>query len=333
MTDVLAQKYHYGLTIFRNIYIHRIYSISSFHNVNQPRTSISRGEKIKKVVVSAFAVLLLLSTLHITQSKTPMKVLVDESRVFGWDSEYQEYLIEKGVPEDTNWNFSFTSKETWSFSNAAEEIRNIASLNVKKSGTLSYLELRDYDVLIVASFEGSYSSLEMDAVQQFVENGGGLLMLADTNFSNNSFSRTFDVLFSSQNAVIADKNGVSKTFHYNDWSYTLDKTLFFYVDDIKSHPVTEGIDRIALVYGIPLTQYGSGTVLARTGSSPWADMVGKGEGSQQPDEETGPFDVLLVMENVGKGRAVFIGSSISFWNAVTQDEKQNLSLLSNAVQW
>jgi tetratricopeptide (TPR) repeat protein len=288
---------------------------------------------MKKALASVLAVLLFLSTFPGIQSRNSMKVLVDESRLYGWDSHYQDTLIEKGASKDTNWNFSFASEEIWAFSNAAEEIRSVASLDIKKSGTLSYSVLRDYDVLIIASFEESYSSIEMDAVRQFVENGGGLLMLADTHFPHNSFSRTFDVAFPSQETAIADKNGVSRTFRYKDWNYTLERYLCSYVDDIENHPVTKGVDRIALVYGVPITHYESGTVLARTGTNSWADTLGRGEGSKQHDEEAGPFDILLVMENVGKGRAVFAGSSISFWNAVTQDEPQNLRLLSNAVKW
>lgn len=288
---------------------------------------------MKKALTSILAVLLFLSTFPVIQSKNSIKVLVEESRVYGWDSHYQDTLIEKGAQKDTNWDFSFASEEIWAFSNAAEEIRRVASINIKKSGTLSYSELRDYDVLIIGSFEESYSSVEMDAVRQFVENGGGLLMLADTHFPDNSVSRTFDVAFPSQETAIADKNGVSRTFRYKDWDYTLERTLCSYVDDIENHPVTKGIDRIALVYGIPITHYESGIVLARTGSSSWADALGRGEGSKQRDEEAGPFDILLVMESIGKGRAVFVGSSISFWNAVTQDETQNLRLLSNAVKW
>ncbi|MBU7023309.1 MAG: hypothetical protein HXS40_04000, partial [Theionarchaea archaeon] len=288
---------------------------------------------MKKALASVLAVLLLVCTFPSIQSQNSIRVLVEESRVYGWDSQYQETLLEKGASRDTNWDFSFASEEIWAFSNVAEEIRKVASINIKKSGTLSYSELRDYDVLIIASFKESYSSVEMDAVRQFVENGGGLLMLADTHFPDNSVSRTFDVAFPSQETAIADKNGVSRTFRYKDWDYTLERYLCSYVDDIENHPVTIGIERIALVYGVPITHYESGTVLARTGSSSWADVLGRGEGSKQRDEEAGPFDMLLVKENVEKGRAVFVGSSISFWNAVTQDEPQNLRLLSNAVKW
>ncbi|MBU7014512.1 MAG: hypothetical protein HXS52_07745 [Theionarchaea archaeon] len=288
---------------------------------------------MKKMIVSVVTILFLLSVVPIAPGRISIRVLVDESRVCGWDSIYQDILIERGAPSNTNWDFSFSSEEPWAFSNGAEEIRNVASIHVKKSGTLDYAELRDYDVLIIASFEESYSSAEMDAVRQFVENGGSLLMLADADFPNNSASRAFDVIFSSQTAVIADKEGVLKTFHYGDLDFTLERALFFYVDNVEVHPVTTGVDRIALVYGVPIIQYESGTVLARTDSSSWLDTLGSREGSKQPEEEAGPFDVLLAMENVGKGRALFIGSSISFWNAVTQDEKQNLKLLSNAVTW
>ncbi|MBU7047034.1 MAG: SHOCT domain-containing protein [Theionarchaea archaeon] len=292
---------------------------------------------MKKVIVTLFAVLLLLSNVNIITGADTVKILIDESRVHGWDELYQELLQEVGFDKDTDWTYSFENKEEgWGYSNVTKRLQNIGSVDVRKKGKLSYSTLRNYDVLVIGSFGESYSSAEAEAIKQFVDNGGGLLLLADGEYPNNSISRSFDVLFHSENVEIASKKGVSKRFRYLTMSLTTDKDYFFYVDDIKSHPVTKGIDEIAWLSGIPITSYESGKVLARTGDDTWADNAGllaEGMGSQQDDEDSGPFDIILAVENVSKGRAVFIGSAESFWNVITENEDGNLDLLENAVDW
>ncbi|MBU7017525.1 MAG: SHOCT domain-containing protein [Theionarchaea archaeon] len=292
---------------------------------------------MKKVVVTLFAVLLLLSNVNVITGAETVKILIDDSRVHGWDESSQEYLQENGFPADSDWTFSFENKEEgWGYSNVTKRLQNLGSVDIRKKGKLSYSTLRNYDVLVIGSFNESYSATEADAIKQFVDNGGGLLLLADGEYPNNSVSRPFDVLFHPENVEIASKKGVSKTFRYLNMSLSTGKYYFFYVDDIKSHPVTSGVDEIAWLSGIPITSYGPGKVLARTGSDTWADergLLGIGMGSQQDDEDSGPFDVILAMENVSKGRAVFIGSAESFWNVITENEKGNLDLLENAVDW
>ena len=280
------------------------------------------------MIVAVFTVLLLLSTVSFTASAETIKVLVDESRVESMDEEAQELLIELGFPKTTDWSNSFENyDEQWGFGNAAKEIQKIASMDIKKSGKLSYSSLKGYDVLIIASFEKSYSSTEADAIKKFVENGGGLLFLANYESPNNSVSRVFDVLFYSETVVIADKK--AKKFQ-SDVHQT-------YVDEITSHPVTDGVEQIALNFGTPISSYKSGKALVKTGDESWADLYsidGKGFGTKADDEDEGPFDILLAMDKVGKGRAVFFGCSSSFFNWVSEEpDQQNLELLSNAVEW
>ncbi len=282
---------------------------------------------MKKIIVLVLTMLLLLSNMHVTESAGTIKVLVDESRVYSQSEAEQKELIEGGVSKSADWSFSFGNYDQfWGYGYAAEEIQKIASLDIKSSGTISYSTLKNYDVLIIASLSENYSSEEVDAIKKFVENGGGLLLLAGPQFSNNKVSLDFNVLFRT-NAVIADESsrkpeglgGVS----FSDASY-------FYVDNITDHPLTKGIEKIVLLFGIPILNFGSGKVLARTSTSSWAD---DGDGIKQADEDSGPFDILVAMENIGKGRAVFFGGSFSFFNIVAVSEEGNLDFLTNAVKW
>lgn len=294
---------------------------------------------MKKVIVCVSAMLLLLSAIPVTTGAERIKVLVDESRVVTIPEEEQDVFIEEvDFPRSADWKFSFDNDdEFWGLGILSKRIQEVASVDVRKSGKLSYNSLKNYDVLIIASFEESYSSSEADAIRQFVENGGGLLLLAAPEASSNSISRSFDVQFSSETVTIArDKVGTSslKWYAWIERGILMGFPAVYYseIEDFKSHPVTSGITEFTMHEGIPITGFESGKVLATSGDDTYADKSGIGQGSKGDDEEEGPFDILLAME-VDKGRAVFFSSQMSFWNCIVQKESKNMDLVVNAVEW
>jgi tetratricopeptide (TPR) repeat protein len=306
----------------------------------QKPTNVTGGDKMKKVIVVAFVMLLLLSSVKVTHSAEPIKVLVDESRVFSISEEEQDELVEQfDFPRSANWKYSFENyDELWGFGTLSKKIQEVASVDIRKSGKLSYSALKNYDVLIIASFENSYSSQEAEAIKQFVENGGGLLVLADPDAPNNSISRSFDVLFSSETVNIGQKKVSPTSAKSFTWAkrgvvLSVPKVYFITVDDFKDHPITKGIEEFGMYRGIPITEYTSGKVLAETSKDTWADKSGEGIGSVGDDEEEGPFPVMLAIENASKGRAVFFASSLSFWNCIVESEEHNTQLIANAVEW
>ena len=294
---------------------------------------------MKKEVV-LICVLLAMSTVHSSEGSTTMKVLIDESRKFIIDEYTQKQLIEIfGYPETTDWSQSFENYDVgWGFGSISKRIQDTASIDIRKSGILSYSVLKDYDVLIIASFIEKYTAAEADAIKEFVEKGGGLLVLGDKDFPSNSISRAFDVLYSSEVVAIGDstaRKGAEKVYRLGEWSLTMSTTYCFYVEDIVEHPVTKGIDSLALYVGIPITTYEQGTALIKTSQDTWADKVGlveEGVGEKGDDEDTGPFAVLVAVEK-GEGRAVFLGTSGSFWNIIVENEPENADLIANAVPW
>jgi tetratricopeptide (TPR) repeat protein len=294
---------------------------------------------MKKVIVCACAILLLLSTIPITSSAESIKVLVDESRVVSLSEADQDYLVEElEFSKSTDWSYSFDNNdEAWGLGTLSKRIQEVGYVDIKKSGKLSYNSLKNYDVLVIASFEESYSSDEAEAIKQFVENGGGLLLLAAPEASNNSISRTFDVQFSSETVIVANEGVSSSARRRFSWEergilYSLAAVYVVEIEDFKTHPVTNGITEFGMCEGIPIASHKSGKVLATSGDDTYADVVGPGQGSKGDDEEEGPLDVLLAME-MGKGRAVFFSSQMSFWNCIVQNETQNTDLAANAVEW
>ncbi len=274
---------------------------------------------MKKMMISVIVVLLLLSCTPVTKSEEQLRVLVDESRardltdiVKGLLSLAEEFGVSvEDDPAFTDWRYSFDNTEgPAGFGAAARKLQRIASIKIKKSGEITYDFLKDYDVLIIASFDEEYSSEEADAIRRFVENGGGFLFLAEIGELNNSVSESFGVSFPSESAHIDEENGgILSGIH---------------VTDITSHPITEGVKEILLDGGVPIISYESGEVLARTGKDSYLS---------EDDDEEGPFDILLAV-TVGRGRAVFFGGNDSFSNETLKaDDEQNLDLLYNAVKW
>ncbi len=280
----------------------------------------------------------------------PIRVLVDETKKFVYDRDFQNYLIEDlGWSEYTDWGHSFENYDDfWGFGNVNKGISRIASVDIKKSGRLSYSTLKNYDVLVVASFVKSYSSSEVEEIKEFVENGGGLLVLGDSDYPCNSISREFDVGFSSETVAIADQNARKEEIveleikklkvqgmPTRDIVFPIPRMYYFFVEDISDHQITEGIKKITLYFGNPIITCKSGKALIRTSADTWADKIGEGVegvGEKDADENQGPFDLLVALK-IGKGRAVFVGSAYSFWNLFTSRNKQNADLLVNAIVW
>lgn len=300
----------------------------------------------RTIVLVLVAVLLVLNVNPLesaeTQEKT-LKVLVDESRAHEVDEEVREAYVagfEKTLKEiekllkqfgldvtvkvvcDPRYSFN-NSVEPWGFGLARAKLEDSATVTTRDSGSLTYRTLMKYDVLVIASFDKKYTSAEVDAIKQFVENGGGLLLLGDIDSENTSVSQAFNVSFNQERAIIAD----STAEQLDDDIYT------FYLDSFQSHPVTKNIKKIVLKNGLPIVSYRKGQVLATTPSSSWVDRVGDGSGAKDTGEEGGPFDIMLAMDGYGMGRAAFFGGAESFWNQVTVKEGDNLNLFDNTVKW
>ncbi|MGD2248552.1 MAG: SHOCT domain-containing protein, partial [Candidatus Methanofastidiosia archaeon] len=292
-----------------------------------------------KKIIALLAVLLVLSMIPASTAEEPIKVLIDESRKFEYDKDYQENLIENwGWAEDTDFSFSFKNNdEYWGYGNLRKKLEEIASVDIRESGKLSYNTLKDYDVLIIASFTESYSSKEAEAIKKFVENGGSLLLLADSEYPNNSISRTFDVQFTSETVFIGDYTygpNEGQRFNISETVYLrVPKMYYLSVQDIRDHPVTKGIDEIYMYFGIPIANFKKGTVLVRTSNTTWADLNNDTVTEKDDDEDEGPFDIMVALEDYSKGRAIFFGGALSFWNMITEREEQNIDILVNAVKW
>jgi tetratricopeptide (TPR) repeat protein len=301
---------------------------------------------MKSSIILGFVVMLLMAnvTISASEEKDKLRILVDESRIRSIDEETLEAYVEeaekiaKELEEQLeqlgldvviiitcNEKCSFKNLgEPWGFGITKSAIEKEAKVTIKDSGKLSYTTLQKYDVLVITSFEKKYSSEEVDAIKKFVEKGGGLFFLADNESQYNTIAQAFDVSFFPERAIIADE----KAEGFDD------DTHVFYVDDIKPHPITKGVKKIALNSGIPIVSYTSGDVLVKTSKNSWIDYEENEIGKKDAGEKEGPFNILLAVDHIGRGRAVFFGGAMSFWNETAIEEDHgNVDLFTNAVKW
>lgn len=194
-------------------------------------------------------------------------------------------------------------------------------------------KLRGYDVLIILGNFRNYTDDEVKAINEFVKNGGGLLLVAtswgevdgDQNFSFNKIARSLGVSFA-YNEVITDDE------HY------LFFNNFVTITDIRPSPITNNVSKFYNVVGTYIKDPGTSTVVAYSDNDSFGDMGFPIEGQQttsnfikDTNESSGPLPVISYME-YGKGRVVFMGSAGSFTNSVFYRDNAWILAL-NSMNW
>lgn len=187
--------------------------------------------------------------------------------------------------------------------------------------------LQNYKVLIIFKSGGNYSEDEINAIEKFVKNGGGLFLTCnfwkgDTNHSTNAIAKRFGVSFANNGKIYHSTN------YYNDQNKTAK------ISDIKPHEITKGVSIFCLHNGTYIYDTGSSNVLAYTDNDAWFDKAGEdnfGDEKKGDNDITGRFPVLSEMA-YGKGRIVFISSCFQFANTwLKMDDNKRLGL--NIVKW
>ena len=205
---------------------------------------------------------------------------------------------------------------------------SVSSISTKP---ITYKKLKEYDVLIIFS-SGDYSEDEIDAIEKFVEEGGGLFLVRDVwrgkeEYATNKIAKRFRVSFAKDGQICDPTN-----------YYRVSNKDIIEIFDIKPHAITEGIYSFYLVSGTYVIHTGSSNILAYADSDAWFDDLWDeqedgtmGNEEKDADEITGPFPVLSVMD-YGEGRIVFMGDKGLFMNTWLDDLK-NADLGLNIVKW
>jgi hypothetical protein len=158
--------------------------------------------------------------------------------------------------------------------------------------------LADYQLVIRAVGLGSYSSAEINAYTNYVQNGGRLLLLADHS-ATDALASSFGLQFEGKTC------GENKLNNY------------------VAHPITQGVGELSYIVGSALTSYpGTAQIIGRLSNLSYLDL--NNNNIQDPGESSRP-DVLGLM-NLGSGRIVFCGDT-NMWQSVPQP------LTDNVLEW
>ena len=220
---------------------------------------------------------------------------------------------------------------------------HVSSISTKP---IEYKELEKYDVLILFS-SGDYSNVEdysedeIDAIEKFVKEGGGLFLTRESwrgagEHGTGEIAKRFGVSFA-KDGQICDPRDYYKL--------ELKNVVEIFVDDnsdaslnTTQHAITKDLYSFYLVKGTYIRDTGYSNVLAYADSDAWFDNLWdeqedgtRVKKKQDADEKTGPFPVLSVMD-YGEGRVVFMGDKGLFMNCWL-DKLQNKDLGWNIVKW
>lgn len=274
------------------------------------------------ILLSFFIVLSLLP--GVSAQSSNCKVLFDETRL----QERPEWGYYNNQISETAWYGGSYFADA-----LKDEGYSVSTISYKP---ITYDKLKSYDIFVMLSNDGDYSDSEVDAIEKFVETGGGLVLVreawrgksASTDYATNKVAQRFGVSFA-KNGQICDA-----TDHYKLEKKYRDCPV---ISDIRSHAVTDGISSFYLIGGTYIKDAGASKVLAYSNRDAWFDNLWDeyegdwGNHEEDNDEISGRFPVLSVMD-YGLGKIVFFGDGDLFSNDWLDnlDDKQ-LGL--NIVDW
>lgn len=228
-------------------------------------------------------------------------------------------LFEQTRLYSSGWGYkcSISSQKNYGFSNFREGLEDkkflVSRITIKP---IDYTTLQKYNVLVIAGTNRDYSTAEIDAIEKFVQDGGGLLLAAGhwcAAFKNNLAAR-FEVRFATRGQIYHQKN------HYPNQKFTPEISQVETADEIL-----KDIKKFYMVNSTYIIDPGQSKVLAYTDNDAWFETPG-----EKPDT-SGHFPVLSKMM-YGKGKVVFIGSYFQFsndWGRYLDNEQLGL----NIIEW
>lgn len=193
-------------------------------------------------------------------------------------------------------------------------VRNDGFIVVSNTKSFDRSSLQPYDILVIANAEGetsgapAFTAGEVDAVGDWVEDGGSLLLIAD----HTPFGRAANAMAERFGVSMLDNHLKDKTHH--DSLLPGPYFLLFTMENglLADHPITRGrtasesVRRIVTFGGQALRVHSAVDVLLRL--SPDARIV-KDPKEPSDGEPAGPDAAHAVALKRGRGRAVIIGEA------------------------
>jgi hypothetical protein len=270
----------------------------------------------KRVVWGAFFCAVLLTVLVFGGEK-PVRILIDQTRLVPYS--------------ETAYYFSMHDLNWYGISDFVNLLRSrgyvVESLDKWPFTPETFLRV---DVLIIPESEFGYRDSEIEAIKEFVAQGGGLFVGSrmwygetQTFWGTKRLVEAFGSTFFA-NGRIFDKK--------NCYFWTYPRSWIPIVSAVPGHPITEGVKSVyyqGTYVGVPE----GATVLLQSSPDSWFDYFTGGHfaNRKDKDEPNGPFPVMIAF-TYGLGRVVIAGDA-SFLMNDWMPELDAKQLAQNIVEW
>lgn len=239
---------------------------------------------------------------------------------------------------------SSITNEDWDGCSDLAGLLETMGFNVQEQ-YLSRIDATDlvaYDIVVFASYwenrEIDFS--EAEALASFVEQGGGLLLIAEYNLAwvNDELNKSANKVGDYFGLEFRDGMVCDSTDHY-DYSNDPDGGVDIpFITDITSQEVTSGIEKFVIPWGSALSTRAPAVAVAYSDTDAWLDTdctwdseAGHWDCSKDDVEESGRFPVLATSTR-GSGRVVAIADSGIIVNAWI-DEYDHYGLARNIFSY
>lgn len=176
--------------------------------------------------------------------------------------------------------------------------------------------LSDADLLIIGGPMIEFSSQEIEDIRGFVREGGNLLLLV--------------YIFPPVNDLIEDFGIVSSTYIVYDIENQVNiSPRNFYLTDFETHPITDGVERMAVFGSWAFTSSEPANVVAWTSDRAWLD-TNANRVFDMDYEELGRLGVVAVSE-YGGGKVVVADDSVFVDEFVVVGD--NRVMRDNIISW
>jgi len=181
-----------------------------------------------------------------------------------------------------------------------------------KDEAISDATLHDADILVIAVHRTPFTQDEVAAVERFVREGGGLLVIGNGGASpvSASLNLSFGLQFLPYSALAAEEH--------------LWDLVSFDTSDIAEHPITANVENLQLNYASPMSVDPEWSIVVSTAPEVWQEL--NEDEQPSPGELEGPFPVVA-FRSFGEGRVAAVCDNSPF------QEGGSPSLIYNLITW
>jgi hypothetical protein len=184
------------------------------------------------------------------------------------------------------------------------------------NGLITDETIKGANVLVISGAFAPVDPAEIDAIIRFLDAGGRLCIMLHIPQPVAGLMNRLQIFAS--NGVILEKEHLIKN-----------EPKDFFITKMDQHPITKGIQKIAVHGGWALiSDSNQGKIIARTSPQAWIDLNRDGKFNSTDAKQS--FGVIIAGTH-GKGKYVVFGDDAIFQNIFL--EKENMALGKNLVRW